>query len=72
MINSYFEPDVNSTQLRPEVDSISNIIFKSIVSPAGSVNGTYFQYLVNQSQVEAGVPLASQIKGKTEIDFCHI
>lgn len=67
MTNLYFAPDVNSTQLRPEVDSISNIIFKSIVSPAGSVNGTYFQYLVNQSQVEAGIPLASQIKGKTEI-----
>jgi hypothetical protein len=44
--------DVNSSQSRSEIDSISNIIFKGIVSPAGGVNLTYVNYLVNQSQVE--------------------
>lgn len=51
--------EVNSSQLHNDADSISNIIFKGVVSPAGTVNGTYFQYLVNQSQVEMGVPRGS-------------
>lgn len=46
--------EVNSSQPHNEADSISSIIFKGVVSPAGTVNGTYFQYLVNQSQVEMG------------------
>jgi hypothetical protein len=49
--------DVNSSQSHSEIDSISNIIFKGIVSPAGGVNLSYVNYLVNQSQVEAGVEL---------------
>lgn len=52
--------DVNASQPHNEVDSINNIIFKGIVSPAGTVNGSYFQYLVNQSQVEMGVSGALQ------------
>lgn len=47
--------DANFSQSRAEIESISNIIFKGIVSPAGGVNLTYVNYLVNQSQVEMGV-----------------
>lgn len=54
--------DVNSSQPHSEADSLSNIIFKGVVSPAGTVNGTYFQYLVNQSQVEMGVAVKGEIK----------
>lgn len=52
--------DANSSQPRSEVDSISNIIFKGVFSPAGSVNLTYISYLVNQSQVEMNIPINSQ------------
>ena len=62
--------EVNSSQPHSENESISNIIFKGVVNPAGTVNGTYFQYLVNQSQVEMGVP----VKGKHSIISinCHL
>lgn len=57
--------DVNSSQPHTEGDSIGSILFKGIVSPAGTVNGSYYQYLVNQSQVEMGVPVNSgQSKGE--------
>lgn len=55
--------DVNTSQPHYEADSISSIIFKGIVSPAGSVNGTYLQYLVNQSQIDVGVPVIQSVKG---------
>lgn len=56
--------DVNSSQPQNEGDSIGSIIFKGIMSPSGTQNGTYYQYLVNQSQVEMGVPVNSgQSKG---------
>jgi hypothetical protein len=60
--------DVNSSQSRSEIDSISNIIFKGIVSPAGGVNLTYVNYLVNQSQVEmeTGVVKCKQTKNYSE------
>lgn len=51
--------DVNSSQPQNEGDSIGSIIFKGIMSPSGTQNGTYYQYLVNQSQVEMGVPVNS-------------
>jgi hypothetical protein len=48
-----------------EGESIGNIIFKSVVSPSGAVNGSYFQYLVNQSQLEMGVaPISGLQKGE--------
>lgn len=47
--------DVNSSQPHFEIGSISDIIFKGVMSPVGSVNASYFQYLVNQSQTEMGV-----------------
>lgn len=47
--------DVNSSQPHSEIGSISDIIFKGVLSPVGSVNASYFQYLVNQSQTEMGV-----------------
>lgn len=61
MTSVNFTSDVNSSHADSDVDSIGNIIFKGILNPAGSVNGSYYQYLVNQSQVEMGVPN----KGKT-------
>lgn len=58
--------DVNSSQPHNEGDSIGSILFKGIVSPVGIVNGTYYQYLVNQSQAEMGVPVSGgqHSKGK--------
>lgn len=51
----FFISDVNSSQPHSEIGSISDIIFKGVLSPVGSVNASYFQYLVNQSQAEMGI-----------------
>ena len=56
--------ELNSSQSHTDVNNLSSILLKGLVSPSGTVNGTYLQYLVNQSQAELGIVNNEPLKGK--------
>lgn len=56
--------ELNSSQSHTDVNNLSSILLKGLVSPSGTVNGTYLQYLVNQSQAELGIVNSEPLKGK--------